>query len=345
MKEKGITLIALIVTIIVLIILAGITIATLTGDDGIINNANNAKEETEIANEKEVVDRATVQAMGNNKRGNIVRDELQDELDRITKVGDTEVKIIRKKLIVEFTTSHRMYRVDDDGNVFEYVYTDLPIMENGTDFNERMTDYREKVLTVTVLDNVNIPDNAYQIFDVSKKQDGTVKAWLVESEETPEMYDLYIGGNEGVDIENCSYLFSELTNCIEINLENLFTERVADFSRMFWSDTNLTNINIDNLDTNMATTMNRMFQNCSSLKNLDLSNFNTENLTDMYAMFFNCTNLISVNLSSFDTSNVINMGQLFNGCKNIKKLDLENFDVSKITEQLNGRILYVCKLQ
>ena len=171
MKERGITLIALIVTVIVLIILAGITIATLTGEDGIINNANNAKEETEIANEKEIVDRATINAMGNNKRGNIVRDELQDELDRITKVGDTEVKIIRKKLIVEFTNSHRMYRVDDDGNVFEYVYTDLPIMVNGTDFNERMADYREKILTVTVLDNVNIPDNAYQIFDVSKKQE------------------------------------------------------------------------------------------------------------------------------------------------------------------------------
>ena len=92
MKEKGITLIALIVTIIVLIILAGITIATLTGEDGIINNANNAKEETEIANEKEIVDRATINAMGNNKRGNIVKDELQNELDRITKVGDTEVE-------------------------------------------------------------------------------------------------------------------------------------------------------------------------------------------------------------------------------------------------------------
>ena len=90
MKEKGITLIALIVTIIVLIILAGITIATLTREDGITNNANNAKEETEIANEKEIVDRATINAMGNNKRGNIVKDELQDELDRITKVGNTE---------------------------------------------------------------------------------------------------------------------------------------------------------------------------------------------------------------------------------------------------------------
>ena len=119
MKEKGITLIALIVTIIVLIILAGITIATLTGEDGIINNANNAKEETEIANEKEIVDRATINAMGNNKRGNIVKDELQDELDRITKVGDTEVEDNGEEFEVFFVKTNRYYTVDKDGNIIE----------------------------------------------------------------------------------------------------------------------------------------------------------------------------------------------------------------------------------
>ena len=39
-NEIGITLIALIVTIIVLLILAGVTIATLTGDSGIISKAD-----------------------------------------------------------------------------------------------------------------------------------------------------------------------------------------------------------------------------------------------------------------------------------------------------------------
>ena len=42
-NNKGITLIALVVTIIVLLILAGISIAMLTGDNGILGNANNAK--------------------------------------------------------------------------------------------------------------------------------------------------------------------------------------------------------------------------------------------------------------------------------------------------------------
>ena len=36
-KQKGITIIALVITIIVLLILAGISIAMLTGDNGILN--------------------------------------------------------------------------------------------------------------------------------------------------------------------------------------------------------------------------------------------------------------------------------------------------------------------
>ena len=53
MRNKGITLIALVITIIVLLILAGVSIATLTGQNGILTRANDAKEQTEIASVKE----------------------------------------------------------------------------------------------------------------------------------------------------------------------------------------------------------------------------------------------------------------------------------------------------
>ena len=52
-KEKAITLIALVVTIVVILILAGISIVTLTGENGIINKANVAKEESKKAEYKE----------------------------------------------------------------------------------------------------------------------------------------------------------------------------------------------------------------------------------------------------------------------------------------------------
>lgn len=51
--ESGITLIALVITIIVLLILAGVAIVTLTGDNGMLGKASNAKIETEKGRLKE----------------------------------------------------------------------------------------------------------------------------------------------------------------------------------------------------------------------------------------------------------------------------------------------------
>ncbi len=48
-NEEGITLIALVITIIVLLILAGVSIAMLTGENGILSQAQRAKTETENA--------------------------------------------------------------------------------------------------------------------------------------------------------------------------------------------------------------------------------------------------------------------------------------------------------
>ena len=52
-QKKGITLIALVITIIVLLILAGVSIAMLTGENGILTQAQRAKTETENATENE----------------------------------------------------------------------------------------------------------------------------------------------------------------------------------------------------------------------------------------------------------------------------------------------------
>ena len=52
-RNAGITLIALVITIIILLILAGVTIAAISGDNGILQNAARAKEETEQAEKDE----------------------------------------------------------------------------------------------------------------------------------------------------------------------------------------------------------------------------------------------------------------------------------------------------
>ena len=53
-EQKGITLIALVITIIVLIILAGVSITMLTGENGIITQAKESKEKTEEAKGNEI---------------------------------------------------------------------------------------------------------------------------------------------------------------------------------------------------------------------------------------------------------------------------------------------------
>lgn len=114
--SRGITLIALVVTIIVLLILAGISVSTITGNDGIINRAGEAKLQSEIIKEKEIVKQSSMQAMGQNKYGNLTKLELQSKLDNYTKNGES-IDVIENgdSLIVYFSASKRFYLVDQDG--------------------------------------------------------------------------------------------------------------------------------------------------------------------------------------------------------------------------------------
>ena len=79
---NGITLIALVVTIIVLLILAGVSIAILTGENGILTQATDAKEKTEIA---EVVERVKIDIFGvqtDNKGTKITENQLKAILEK-----------------------------------------------------------------------------------------------------------------------------------------------------------------------------------------------------------------------------------------------------------------------
>ena len=64
-EKKGITLIALVVTIIVLLILAGVSISMLTGQNGIINRTQNAKSNTEDASDLEYLQVKAYEAITN----------------------------------------------------------------------------------------------------------------------------------------------------------------------------------------------------------------------------------------------------------------------------------------
>ena len=83
-RAKGITLIALIITIIILIILAGITIVALSGENGILRQAVKAKDKTEIA---EIIDKAQVDVLGvqSENGGKISKEQLKTILEQYFK--------------------------------------------------------------------------------------------------------------------------------------------------------------------------------------------------------------------------------------------------------------------
>lgn len=86
-KNKGITLIALVVTIIVLLILAGISIMMLTGQNGILNRAGQAKEDTGNAQIDEMVKMSVMEALTNGN-GRITEALLREALDKNLGAGN-----------------------------------------------------------------------------------------------------------------------------------------------------------------------------------------------------------------------------------------------------------------
>ena len=82
-NQKGITLIALVITIIVLLILAGVSIAMLTGQNGILTRAQDATEETVIGDVEEATKLAIAAIITDNKGfpdSGITDDELDNAL-------------------------------------------------------------------------------------------------------------------------------------------------------------------------------------------------------------------------------------------------------------------------
>ena len=70
-RNKGITLIALVITIIVLLILAGVAIAMLSGENGILKKAAEAKTKTEQSQTNETDELANYEDVINESTGNL----------------------------------------------------------------------------------------------------------------------------------------------------------------------------------------------------------------------------------------------------------------------------------
>ena len=143
-NNHGITIIALVVTIIVLLILAGISIVSITGDNGIINKSDEAKVETEIATYKEQLEVI--------KHGEYADDytiNIDDFLDKYAKAVK-EDKMFRKAK--EVTADHEnkvVIVVTKEGYRFEVTIEDTTYVGNEDGEENTEVDISKVKITIT----------------------------------------------------------------------------------------------------------------------------------------------------------------------------------------------------
>ena len=237
-KERGITLIALIVTIIVLLILASVTIATLTGENGIITNAIEARERTEIASVKE---QAKLDI------ASWVTDRLANGEDA-TVNSASQVKEILETINTNNTNPYYKELQEDkiitpDG--YEIPYTELYTtgsssgsgsegLEAGEEVSQKPTEWTSEQVTA-IADGENgvipLPDGFYYVggtksegivisddptdegkgtsHEVAQTLQGNQFVWVpVEEDEDFKTYEGYAGGNLEDMLSECEEPYS-----------------------------------------------------------------------------------------------------------------------------------------
>ena len=178
-NEKAITLIALIVTIIVLLILAGVSIAVLTGENGILNRASEAKNTNE---EAEIIENIRL-AYNNAQIGKYAgknenfAEKMQEDLVKTYGTGNATVTSSGENTYL-VTVKGRKYNVAANGNVTR---------KNGVNLSKTSTKLKqndEEQLTVTldpgITGTVTWSSNNPGV--VSVTTDGKIKALAASGE-------------------------------------------------------------------------------------------------------------------------------------------------------------------
>ncbi len=111
-KEKGITIITLVITIIILLILAGISIASLVGNDGLINKAKTAKEKAEKASIIEQIQTDIMAKQAENMSMDLSQNELKEILNKyVEKEEDIKYDETDTSKIASIITKDGKYKI------------------------------------------------------------------------------------------------------------------------------------------------------------------------------------------------------------------------------------------
>ena len=327
--QRGITLIALVVTIIVLMIISGIAVATLMGDNGIIKRAGDAKILTERA---EIVENAKMDILGKltENSGEISEKELKDILIEYGALSEDEENILDKTL----TTTKGNYEITvneiyngslktpnaglfnaDTGELI-YSWDKLLKLGNMINVNNGVLSRRAftipndiaKVKLVITDDGTVTSIDHMGLSDISKLKEVDIPASINSISGSAFARDsdleiVKIADNSTIStIENSAFASCESLTSIKLP-KSITTIGEAAFAR-----SSLNNIE---LHENITSIGRNAFQNCNNLTSVKILDSSTA-IADM--AFNGCTNLTNVELSK----NTISIGELaFGGCSNL----------------------------
>ncbi len=352
-NSRGITLVSLVITVIVLLILSTITINALSGDNGILKRATEAKENTQISQEKEIVQLAVVNVVKDNKRMN--QSNLQSEMDKQYKEGKTIVSDNGDSTFsVIFVDSNREYDVVSgevkSGKNWSEIKQNAKAPEEqkeernngvigiGTDgksVNMDLWEYTLKDGTYMLndIDDINDTNGANETKGylgkiIDGKIQGTVPMYIkakTDKDFVPvtSLKDTFINlKNDFDDFVTTPEIPSTVTNMQStfsrcgklVNITNL-PPKLESLRWTFYKCTSLENFNQNIPDT--VTTMEETFLGCGELANFDKEL--PKNLKTLKGTFFLCESL-----KAFDNEipeGVTSMRSTFDQCKSLQRFN------------------------
>jgi surface protein len=314
--QKGITLIALVVTIVVLLILAGVTVSLILDENGIIAKSKDAR------------------ARWNNAQMNEEKNmgEIDKTVDEIVynKINPTEMYAVLYSdgTLVFYQKTENILNERNGATIVKQTENISDTQELSEDELKALLfwigdqEQADQITSVVIAEEI-APKSTKKLFRDLKNIENIIGLNKLNTCNVITMHDMF---------RNCSNLKS-------VDLSTFNTEKVTTMYAMFAYCTRIENINMSSFNTKEVTNMSAMFYNCGQLKQLDVNNFNTENVTTMASMFANCSNLEKLDISNWKTANVEDMSWMFAGedygnppnTMNIKQIiGIENLDVSNV---------------
>ena len=324
-KEKGgITLIALVVTIIILIILAGISISTLTGKNGILNQANSAKIMTIVSGVKEEIGLKNVECQVEDISVNIENLLKEGKIERIVKPEyDTYYiyYIIKPKSYISMknlgngnsTEFKDIFLIDDDFNI---KYIDKFGNEYGDNLTKKeLTDETKIRFASENFEKYVSKISGIETNDLKFKWMKNQKSLKINDASITNLYDLVFFPNltlleiddltlKNLDgIENCKnleviYFYSIVDDLSKVeylkNLNTIYITNLQNFDNAIDSLKGLEKLKSLNMSGNITVkSMKRIEELNNSLVGITLSNVGIEKIEGLKKF----TNLKYINLT------------------------------------------------